>query len=617
MSRQRIVAGVMLTLAALVCWPMLGGPVLLLDWVVAGKTPVLPRTVLGLDGGQVAGAPLVVAANLIGSVIGDAVTWLPFVLFFPIAGLGAARLAGGGSQGRIAAALLYVCNPFVFDRIAAGQVGVLAGMAVLPWAVQILVEARDRTMDHAIRIALMWALLIATGVHFAWIFGVVVLVASLVTRRFKAVLVGVALTGIASLYLVVAPLGQQLSVTVGRSDLAAYRTQGGGFFETLGNEVGLYGFWRRVPTLPKDINPVWPLLLVLVLAVVVLGIRAGDADPQRRPLARILAISGLAGIVLALGDQGPSGPLFRFVYDKLGFFQVMREPQKFLVLLALAYAVGFGWGVDALFARANEARGLAVAGLAIALPLLYTPSIINGLNHQARAVTIPASYSAAQKVIASEPGEVLVLPWHQYLAFRWTGTAIANPAFRLFGDRAISGDNVELSGIPTTSTSRRSAYIEGLLAARDKQTTFGRSVAPLGVRWVVLYKAVDYKRYVWLDSQSDLKVVLDTPDIKVYATSAETQQPFEANRPSRTHYVIHSDSDQQVNLAEPWSSGWSGAPVRESEQGTLLADVRAGTTELRFGHSRVAVLVELLDLALVLGLAGYCVIRGRTAADDD
>jgi hypothetical protein len=42
------VLAVSLLVSALVCWPMVGGPLLLLDWVVGGHTPVLPRTVYGL-----------------------------------------------------------------------------------------------------------------------------------------------------------------------------------------------------------------------------------------------------------------------------------------------------------------------------------------------------------------------------------------------------------------------------------------------------------------------------------------------------------------------------------------------------------------------------------------
>ena len=65
-------------------------------------------------------------------------------------------------------------------------------------------------------------------------------------------------------------------------------------------------------------------------------------------LALLLIFIGFVGFFLALGDQGPTGWLFLWAYDHVTFFALMREPQKFVMLLALSYAVFFGWGVGHL-----------------------------------------------------------------------------------------------------------------------------------------------------------------------------------------------------------------------------------------------------------------------------
>ena len=65
-----------------------------------------------------------------------------------------------------------------------------------------------------------------------------------------------------------------------------------------------------------------------------------DAAHRRDGLAILAA--GIAGYFLALGNEGPTGGLFRLAYEHIPGFVVMREPDKFAVLVALAYAYGFG-----------------------------------------------------------------------------------------------------------------------------------------------------------------------------------------------------------------------------------------------------------------------------------
>src|SRR6202044_358457 len=110
---------------------------------------------------------------------------------------------------------------------------------------------------------------------------------------------------------------------------------------------------------PKDVVTGWPFLLLAILFVAIVGAvvrlrgdrgasatEGGDRPSRRAPAALLLI--GIAGYFLALGDQGPTGALFRWAYFHVPFFDVMEEPQKFLMLTALAYAVFFGWGVQRL-----------------------------------------------------------------------------------------------------------------------------------------------------------------------------------------------------------------------------------------------------------------------------
>jgi hypothetical protein len=363
-----------------------------------------------------------------------------------------------------------------------------------------------------------------------------------------------------------------LPTQVGPSSLALYQTAGDPHLGLFANVLGLYGFWRLGPgpVLPKDVVTGWPFLLLAILLLVALGawsalrhVPAADgttrtdisgettggprvsdhhengvdrdtaganhrAKSDQRRLAMVLLFVGVAGYFLALGNQGPTGGLFLWAYDHVPFFAVMREPQKFLMLVAMAYAILFGWGVERLSrVTVSPLRAGAVAAAAIlgvAVPLSYTPTIFDGLAGQIAPSTLPASYQRANSLMGSGPGNILYLPWQLYMEYPFTnGRVVANVAPSSFTRNVISGDNVESGGGATQSTSPRSAYLTQLFADGPSVANFGALVAPLGVKYVVLAKTVNFSSYSWLNDQRDLKLVLNSASLEVW------RQIFEVN----------------------------------------------------------------------------------------
>src|ERR1039458_4331161 len=101
-----------------------------------------------------------------------------------------------------------------------------------------------------------------------------------------------------------------------------------------------------------------------------------------------------------------------------------------------------------------------------------------------------------------------------------SGRVIANVGPTSFRRNVISGDNVEADNVETQSTSPRSAYLEQLFHEGTKISNFGALVAPLGVQYVVLSKAVDWPSYSWLNHQKDLTLVLDDQSLEVWRNLA-------------------------------------------------------------------------------------------------
>lgn len=508
-------------LALLVTLPWTSrGWLLLLDWVPGPHVSAL-RSFWGLDNGLQAGQPFWLAVLALSGVVGPATAgWLAVALALAVAGVSAGHLAGGGAVRRMAAGTLYAVNPLIFDRLFAGHVGYLLAYALLPLFVASVLRRRGDISWRGMRPALWLALLTGLTPHLLWIGGVV-LAAALVTSPTRRALgwtaLVVALTLAASSYFIVPSIGRPPPVRVGEADLAAFRTRSDPTLGLAPNVAGLYGFWRQGPRLAKDGVAGWPVFLGAIVVLAGAGLWKAGRQPATRALSRVVGVSGVAGFVLALGDQGPTGPVFRWLFEHLPGFAIMREPQKFVALLALAYAVGFGLAVDGLARGARgKGRRVATGAVAVALPVLYTPTLFLGLGGQVEVARYPASWSTADALMGDGDGRLLFLPWHLYLGFPFTNRVIANPAENFFRREVVAGDNVELANLATASNLRRSEYLEFLYANGNDLCAFGRLVAPLGVEYVALSKTVDASSYAWLTRQRDLEVVLDRPEITLY-----------------------------------------------------------------------------------------------------
>ncbi len=552
-----------------VCVPFFGGGRLfLLDWSIGPTTPIVSINTLGLYGGLTSGVVGSMLTGILNWALGAASTWVLYLLFFPVAFLGISKLAGGSYASRISAGVLYTLNPFVFNRFFVGHIDLLIGYALLPFAVLAALRLEEAVWRYALRVSLWWAGLTAITPHFAWIYGVAVIVVAIVAASKGALrdsaarlVLTIASFFVMSMYLLLPHLATTLATQNGQSSLVLYQSSGDPRFGLFANVAGLYGFWRLGPgpTLPKNLISGWPFLFVAILLVVATGawvaLRRTSSGDQVSPsevnaaatsaddlafdgrdvgpddsarltfVATSLLAVGVVGYFLALGSQGPTGGLFRWSYVHVPFFAIMREPQKFLMLLALAYAVFFGWGISHVAKLATSAKGSRAAAaalmLGVALPIGYTPTMFNGLSAQIAPSQVPSAYQRANALMGTGPGNVLALPWHLYLSYPFTGNrVVANLTTSLFSRNVISGDNVEAGGIETQSTSLESRYLSALYSRGTSLQHFGALIAPLGIRYVVLSKTVDWPAYLWLARQSDLKPILNTASLEVWKNLA-------------------------------------------------------------------------------------------------
>ncbi len=613
-----------IVLAAGVCYPFAGGRLLQLDFISGPHSPIVPAEAFGLNGALTGGVPFAVACNLLDRFLGQAGSVIPAVIFFPLATTGTARLLRAVVlPARLGAGLLYVVNPFVFDRLYVGQLGVLLGYALLPFAVDALLAAAQR--PHRVARAAGWsAAAVMMSEHFAWIL-VPVTAGILLTRAHRGPaslrLAGAAL-GAAAIgsYLLVAPVLVGTSPAGAIAQLAAYRTQADPRFGLLVNVAGLYGFFRPGPIEPKNLISGWPAVLAALLLVVALGYAAVLRDPARRRDGLAVLVAGVAGYFLALGDQGPTGALFRLAYEHVPGFVMMREPDKFAALTALAYACGLGWGIDWLASRSGG-RGARIGAIALAgvLPLTYTPNLLGGLGGQVRASTVPASWSVAERLVGS--GTVLFLPWSEYFPTPFTGQRmIANPAARYFTGTVLTGQDPG-SGFAFAGEDPEHVFLDRVIGPTADPRTTQAALAGLGVRFVVVAKVADWRDFADVVDVPGIRLAYSSPTLDLYTvrpTAGETRDDGRIRRLDPVDYRVLPGRPGVVALPVPYSPGWAinGRPAVELADGQagILAPAAGGI--VHYGPSGGVIAGELGSAAAALAIssAAFMVRRRRRRA---
>lgn len=527
--------GVYLLITILILAPLLKrGYVLSLDMVF---TPHLHLTG-GLTNDYLLRGLLHVVSYLLPEDIAEKLILLAILL---LSGLGADRLyryvvrdTRTAAIGRYSGGILYMLNPFTYDRFMAGQYDVLIGYALLPWFVQALLRllAKPRRRPALIMTAWLVAISIASlqVAGFAILFALVGTGVHVWRRRGdrKYVLGLIKLGFLSTVVFLVAgsywlvPLAAGHSNTsaiisnIGNNDRTAFATVGSNVFGRLANVMRLQGFWVEAQGQyyqPQDRLPLWGLITLAIWALVAAGFISFWRT--NRAVAAAFGISVLLAAVLAIGT------LNGWLASHIPFFAGYREPQKFVAVIAVAYAVFAARGsaiVIDYFQRQQLAfiRRLVVVALA-ALPLLWSSIMLWGFGGQLAAVNYPDGWYAANARLDADRTDfqVLFLPWHMYMYFGFAGRLILNPSSQFFDKPIISSNNPEFAGLPSQPNVIANRANVILYQAANRHD-LGAQLALLQVKYILVAKEGDFENYGYLNNQPDLHLISVSPSIDIY-----------------------------------------------------------------------------------------------------
>ena len=310
MTGRRAVSdlGVAITVAVLVLGPLL----LHRGFALRGDMVFVPRQPwkdawLGLDDSVARFVPGDAFVSLTTQVLpGDLLQKVLLVGGFVLGGVGAARLVGWApGLGRAAAVVLFLWNPWVHDRLAIGQWGVVVGYLLLPWMVLAAVRLRDRLPGGASAVV-AW---LGAAAIFSPASGLVALVTALavvlVRPRLRSAAATLGAGVLVNLPWILPSLLGSAPGTAPAGQFAAFRSAGESSLGTLASVLSLGGIWKTSVVAPERTSVVIVLLACALTVVAVTGLRW--VPHEQRALVVGLGALATAAVLLAMVPMLPRG----------------------------------------------------------------------------------------------------------------------------------------------------------------------------------------------------------------------------------------------------------------------------------------------------------------------
>jgi hypothetical protein len=590
-----------LVLAVVVLGPALGpGSLLNLDLVFAPTIPV-PRGVWALGPELSRRVPLgVMLAWISSAVSGPVAGKLLLLASLIVAFAGAWRLVGDfGVLTRLGAGVLYAASPFTLTRVGVGHWAVVAAIAVLPWALPVLLRPSDD-----LRRTWLWSVALgATGIT-GGMFAAALLASGLVAERGRnAIKVGVVF---AVAQLPWAVPGIFTVGTVGRLSASRHFATNAPLPWGPLRVLAGGGFWR-IPSQVGARGAGGALLGGALLALAILG--AGRLPAEWRRRAQGAAAVGLA---LALASALPG---VRAAYAALTDTTVgasLRDGQRLLALFLVWVAPAAAIGATRLAVLSGPALQPTLEALPVVAGAVLAAPALWGVAGALEPATFPAGWAQARAQVHRAPGPVLALPWHEYLDLHFAGDRrVLNPVPDYFGGDVIVSSDPELGDRPPRREQGdpREPHVPALL---DHLQDASRDLKALGVRWVVLLHEVDWERYRVIGDDAGMERTLTTSTLDLYRVR-EWRGPVVDDSgkvvDARTSVAPLSRVAPSGNATwtRPGAAGWLRGTAGTGTTAEGLLRLPAGRGPVWYWPAALALGAD----ALVVGAVVVAVVRGR------
>jgi hypothetical protein len=479
--------------ALVILGPVLGPGVAVSYDMAWSPDPRWTPFVTGVDTPAPRAVPSDAVAVLVGQIVGAGVAQSLILGGVLVAlGTGTAALAGeiGGVIGPLArctAVVAGVWNPFVYERLMVGQWTIIAGLALLPWALlQVVRLARGDGSARSLA-----GLTVAAGLGGA---NTLIMVLSAVVPSLIVLAVGRRRATVRPALLTTVVVGAGMAAVWALPALAADADPSAGTSATafvpqadsrlgvLGSIVSGGGLWN-VAAHPQArmllVNAGAAAVLALLGVVCVMSMPLGNA---RRALVAAL---GVPTTVVLLSITPALEPLWVTLVLGPPGGGILRDSHKFLGPWVIIASAGTGLIAHAVTSRGWRAAAGLLTPLLLTLPVALTTYLAWGGLGRLSAVEVPADYRAAMAQLSAHAhGDVGLLPWSQYRRYPWNeGRVSLTLAPRMMSRIVLFDDSLPLRSGTVSGESVRADEVSQRIAEGDSPVEALRLV---GVDTIVL-----------------------------------------------------------------------------------------------------------------------------------
>lgn len=441
--------------------------------------------------------------------------------------------------------LFALFNPFIYDRLMYGQVGMVLAFGFFCLAIGYLLSYLKEERGGKLLIAGLFSGLAAhSATQFIFFIGLIYLLFIIlfftqkrsvsVWSLAKGVLCAAGIVivlnfnWIVSFLLPNSTLNNFLYTGIQVQDLEVFRTGGGTPGEVFKNVIMMSGFWGNDQYRYADltaINSNWGRSFYFLLPLMLWGLVAGLRDKNKRWLVAGSAFLFLLSVFLAAGIKAPvAKEVSLFLFNHFIFYRGFREPQKWVTFVVIFYTILLAIGAGAFFKKKIVEKNKAIFEIILIIIIItQAPLLLWGFAGQARPAQYPADWYEADKFITSNSqaivsggcdGKILFLPWHMYTSFGFTGKVIASPAKIFFTCPVISGTNMEAGSIYDNSGSVEGKMVEEWKNNHGQTNLLQNS--EVNIHYIILTKDMDWESYSWLKNLTEVELVKDYPTLSVY-----------------------------------------------------------------------------------------------------
>jgi len=441
------------------------------------------------------------------------------------------------------AGLLYVLTPFFYSRFLYGQIWHLVAYALMPLLVKYLFDFFETpNWKKSIKCAIIFCLITFISIHFAFIAGLVITVLAIIfainslwqknyTKLKQIAISIILLLGIFllanSFWLIPLTQGNNAKIEeiqfFDANQLEIFKTDAGQtniFF----NVLSMYGFWgdrHQQYSLPKEFNPLWWLISIIFICIVSWGIVSSFIRKKRLSETISMMVLLILGTILSIGIAfEPFKPIIIWLNDHVPFYKGFREPQKFSALIVLSYCYLAGTGLIDISERLKNKKREWFVAIGLILIILYNPLIFNGFRNQMFVTNYPKSWREINQILTEDNSDyqILFLPWHLYMSYSFAKDKVTGPLGCVYFNKpVICGDNMELDNTFSISARPFSQFFTNeVLNDSTNIQNLGERLRGWNIKYIILAKEVDWQSYNWLNNQSDLIILKDSPELILY-----------------------------------------------------------------------------------------------------